>query len=424
MTSRSQSPAQRASQPRRRLFVAFSIKGYVWFWASMFWSAAGMSGRMLAQGWLVVDLTDESGASAPLWLGILSAVRAIGSTFLSPIGGVIIDRFDRRLLLVALQTFNMTTSLVLGTLVIMDWVQMWHLIVISLLQGIIMAISMPTRNAVTFDLAGRESLMNAMSANYLASDVMRIASPVIAGVITDLAGTGGAFFFLASSFIVATYCILRLPRTEMKPRPRRSVWLSLTEGASYACRNRNMRMIMVMDILMSCFAYSSQLMLPFFAREVLGVSATGLGVLMGVMGVGSLMTGVLIASSASLKPTHARYLVASLGYSAMVIGWAVSPWFALAALFLFLNGMASGGFNSLSSSLIQVVSSEEYRGRMIGLQGLTWGTMSLGGMAIGGAATFVSITFALSGLAAIPALLSVVYLVRAKQYSTDPEDQG
>ena len=423
MTSRTESPARRPPEPRRRMFVAFSIKGYAWFWASMFWSSAGMSGRMLAQGWLVVDLTDESGASAPLWLGILSAVRAVGSTFLSPIGGVIIDRFDRRFLLVVLQTLNMSTSLVLGTLVVMDWVQMWHLIVISLLQGIIMAVSMPTRNAVTFDLAGRESLMNAMSANYLASDIMRIASPVIAGIITDYAGIGGAFFFLGSSFVVATYCILRLPPTEMKARPRRSMLASVTEGASYSLRNRNLRMIMFMDVLMSMFSYSAQLMLPFFAREVLDTSATELGILMAAAGVGSLVMGVVIASSTSLKPTHFRFLIASLAYSAMVIGWAVSPWFALAAAFLFLNGIASGAFNSLSSSLIQVVSPEEYRGRMIGLQGLTWGSMSLGGMVVGGAASVFGVTLALSGLAAIPAFFSLIYLAGAGQYSTEPEDQ-
>lgn len=423
MASQSQSPARRPPEPRRRLFVAFNIRGYLWFWVSMFWSSAGMSGRMLAQGWLVVDLTDESGASAPLWLGILSAVRAVGSTFLSPIGGVIIDRFDRRYLLVVLQTLNMSTSLVLGTLVVMDWVQMWHLIVISLSQGIIMAVSMPTRNAVTFDLAGRESLMNAMSANYLASDIMRIASPVIAGIITDHVGIGGAFFFLAGSFIVATYCVLRLPPTEMKPRPQRSMWASVTEGASYSLRNRNLRMIMIMDVLMSMFAYSAQLMLPFFARDVLDTSATELGILMGASGVGSLVMGSIIASSTSLKPTHVRFLIASLGYSAMVVGWALSPWFALAATFLFLNGIASGAFNSISSSLIQVVSPEEYRGRMIGLQGLTWGSMSLGGMAVGGAASLVGVTLALSGLAAIPAFFSLVYLAGAKQFSTEPEDQ-
>ncbi len=405
------------------MFVAFSIRGYIWFWVSMFWSSAGMSGRMLAQGWLVVDLTDESGASAPLWLGILSAVRAVGSTFLSPIGGVIIDRFDRRYLLVVLQTLNMSTSLVLGTLVVMDWVQMWHLIVISLSQGIIMAVSMPTRNAVTFDLAGRESLMNAMSANFLASDIMRIGSPVIAGIITDYAGIGGAFFFLAGSFVVATYCILRLPPTDMKPRPQRSMLSSVTEGASYSLRNRNLRMIMIMDVIMSMFAYSAQLMLPFFARDILDTSATELGILMAASGVGSLVMGGFIASSTSLKPTHVRFLLASLGYSAMVIGWAMSPWFALAATFLFLNGIASGAFNSISSSLIQVVSPEEYRGRMIGLQGLTWGSMSLGGMAVGGAASLIGVTLALSSLAAIPAFFSLIYLAGAKQFSTEPEDQ-
>ena len=144
---------------------------------------------------------------------------------------------------------------------------------------------------------------------------------------------------------------------------------------------------------------------------------------MGAAGVGSLVMGAFIASSTSLKPTHVRFLLASLGYSAMVIGWAMSPWFALAASFLFLNGIASGAFNSISSSLIQVVSPEEYRGRMIGLQGLTWGSMSLGGMAVGGAASLVGVTLALSGLAAIPAFFCLVYLVGAKQFSTEPEDQ-
>ncbi len=399
------------------MFVAFRIKGYIWFWTSMFWSSAGMSGRMLAQGWLVLELTDEN--SAPLWLGVLAAVRSVGSTLLSPFGGIVIDRFDRRHILVVLQMFNMSTSLVLGTLVVTGWVALWHVIGISLLQGLVQAVSMPARNALTFDLAGRESLLNAMSANYLAGDIMRIFSPVIAGVITDLSGTSGAFFFLAGSFIVATYCVMRLPPTEITRRRRQSVWASIRDGVGYASKNPNMRVIMILDVLMSIFAYSSLFMLPVFARDVLGVGATGLGVLMGLMGVGSVAVSTIIASSPSLKPTHVRYFLSSLGYAAAVILWAVSPWYAMAAVFLTFNGVMNGWFNSISSSLVQVAASDEYRARMIGLQGFTWGTFSLGGLTTGAAATLIGVPAALAGIAAIPAVASIWFLIVARRYSVE-----
>ncbi len=409
--------ATETATPKRQLFAAFRIKGYGWFWASMFWSSSGQSGRMLAQGWLILQITDAD--SAPLWLGILAAVRSIGSTLLSPFGGIIIDRIDRRYLLVVMQIFNMATSLVLGVLVATDWIQLWHVVVISLTQGFVMAVSMPARNAMTFDLAGRDALMNAMSANFLASDVMRIVRPVIAGLITDHFGIEGAFFFLASSFIVATFCVLRLPATPISPRARRaSVWSSLGEGVRYASRNPNMRVLMVMDLLMSLFAYSATLMLPVFARDHLGLGATGLGILMSGMGIGSLSMSILIASSSRIRPTHIRFLLAALGYSAMVAGWASSPWVALALVFLVLNGVASGWFNTLSSAMIQVAAAEEYRARMIGLQGLTWGATSLGGLTTGGLAMLLGVPLALVSLAALPGSLAVWYLVTGRKFTT------
>ena len=421
MASRAQKQSLGEPKPKRRLFVAFSVKGYAWFWISMFWSSAAMSGGMVAQAWLVLELTE--GNSTPIWLGVVTAVRAVGSVLLSPLTGIIIDRFDRRHILVALQVLNMATSLVLGTLVITGWVVMWHLILISLFQGLIMAVSMPARNAMTFDLVGREALMNAISANYVASDIMRIVSPVISGVIIHVVGTGGAFFFLSGSLAIATYCVLRLPPTETKPRGQRSVWASLRDGASYASRNPNMRVIMILDILMSIFAYAAQLMLPVFAVEVLGVGSIGLGVLTGAMGVGGMTTSLVIASSPRIRPTHLRYFLASLGYCLMVIAWAVSPWYALAMVFLYVNGVASGGYNSVSSSLVQVVAPEEYRARMIGLQGFTWGTFSLGGLVIGGVATVIGVSAALAALAAIPGVACLYLLTIRRRFSAEPEDQ-
>lgn len=402
------------SPPRRRLLVAFGIKGYPWFWGSMFWTSAGLSARMVAQSWLILDLT---GASAPLWLGVAATLSSVGTIGLAPLGGIAADRFDRRHILLVTQGMNMLGSVLLGTLIVADWVRLWHVLAIMMVQGLSMSVDTPTRNALTFDLAGKRSILNAMSANYLAMDLTRMVSPVASGLLTAKLGPGVAFFFVGATYLIGSGCVAMLPAAPRSPRATASVWRSLKEGIAYAARVPSIRAIMIMDLVTSLFAFSYMIMLPVFARDVLDLGPTGLGVLMAAPGLGAFAMGVVIASWPGVHLGHRGFFMSAVGFSTGVLLFSQSPWFPLSLVFLVLLGLCAAWYNSMATSLIQVAASDELRGRMVGIQVFTWGGVSLGGLLAGVFASVIGAPLSVGALAVVSTAISARMLLRAKHYT-------
>ena len=158
-----------------------------------------MGMRMLAQGWLVLELTDS-----PFWVGFIAGLQGLGLVSFGAFGGTLVDRLDRRKVLAAVHLSGGTAALVIGLLVLTSNIALWHMVIVALLQGVLMAIQLPASNSLVYQTVGPQRLLNAMAARLLAMNLTRVIGSLIAGALITAYGVGACYVFAAGSTYTAS----------------------------------------------------------------------------------------------------------------------------------------------------------------------------------------------------------------------------
>ena len=169
-----------------------------------------MAMGVLTQSWLILEPTDTGSGGSPFWVGAGAGVMGATTLMIAPVGGWLADRFDRRLILVLLDFLTLLTSVALFMLIAFDLVEMWHVGVLAISRGIAMAWGMPARNALTFDLVGRDVLLNATAANFTTQGLSRIIGPALMGIIIGRAGIEWCYLFMAITSLLSILCLLNI----------------------------------------------------------------------------------------------------------------------------------------------------------------------------------------------------------------------
>ncbi|MBI4336586.1 MAG: MFS transporter [Chloroflexi bacterium] len=363
--------------------AAFQHKGFGWLWASGFGAHAAWMLEIFTQGWLVLELTNS-----PLWVGVAAGIRGVGATLASVAGGVLADRWDRRRLLIAFQVVSALLALVLGLLVLFHMVLLWHVLAVVFLLGGVQAVVAPARNAITFDMVGSRALLNAIAANYLTSGLSRILLPAIGGILIATAGIGYTYLLVAVCWCAAAGFLLALRSPPSPSGPRPSFLANLGEGLRFASQPGPVRSLLIASVITEYFGFAYQHMLPVMARDVLKVGSTGYGALASAVGVGSLTGALLVATRGDAMGRARVQLVATIGFGALLLAFAFSPWFPLSMVLVAITGMMASAYDTTMNTLLQVTSPDQYRGRVMGLYAMTWlGTF--GGMQAGAIASVI-----------------------------------
>jgi len=176
---------KRTSSPR--LFLAFEVVEFRWFWSSILFSSMSMGIRMLAQGWLVLEITDS-----PFWVGAVAGLQGLGLVGFGAFGGTIVDRFDKRKVLATVHLIGGGMAFLTGALVITGYVELWHMLIISLIQGLLMATQLPASNSLAYQIVGPQRLLNAMATRLMAMNISRIIGSLIAGALITKYGVGSS----------------------------------------------------------------------------------------------------------------------------------------------------------------------------------------------------------------------------------------
>lgn len=372
-------------------FLAFQVRDFRFLWANLLITGMGMSIAMIAQGWLVLDLTNSSG-----WVGVVAAVRGTGQLSMGLMGGVIADRVDRRRLIIAVQMSMATLVLVTGVLVVTDLIRVWQIMIIVLLEGMIFAVNMPARTSFTYDLVGPRAVLNATAANFSAFNISRIAGPAAGGLVIASLGTGTGFLIGAATYVLALPLLLRVASRPRHISTDRSVLADLREGVSYALDNRPLRAVLVMSVLTETFGFAYIHMMPVFARDVLDVGPSGLGFLSTAGGVGALVATISVASLGDYKHRGWLLVAMAFGFGVAIVLFALSPWFALSLVLVGLVGATGTAYDSLMATVVQTIAPDHLRGRMMGLLGLTFGMNPIGGLIAGVSGTAIGVPRAIS----------------------------
>ncbi len=335
---------------------------------------AGFHMQVLARSWLVFDLT-----GSPIALGLVTASWGLPLIFFSLFGGVIADRMAKRNLLVIAQGISGVVSLTVAFLVATDVIALWHILGASVLSGIVFALSAPGRQALISELVERRYLLNAIALNSSGLSINRIVAPTLGGFLVGFINIEGVYFVVAALYFISMIALLRVPvARKSSPRSSSSLRDDLLAGLRYVKSSPNILTLLILSSVIVIFAMSYQFLLPVFAVDILGVGASGLGLLMGAVGVGALMGNLAVASLGNFQRKGLLMMALCIVLGGALILFSLSNSLYLSLAFLLLVGVGSVGFMTLSNTIIQSGSAEEMRGRVMSLYMISWGFMPLG----------------------------------------------
>src|SRR6185369_911185 len=277
------------------MFRALSHRNFRVFWIGAFLSNVGTWMQAVAQGWLMLQLTNSA-----LWLGIDAFMATSPGFFLTLAGGVFADLVDRRRLLLYTQVVAGLAAVALATLVWTNAVNKWMILGFSFVTGCCMAIAGPSYQAMTFDLVGREDLANAVALNSSQFQLSRVIGPLFAGLGFKFFTLAGCFYLNGLSFI-AVVIALRMVHFDEAPkfvhsvRDRSALWQDLLDGFRYVRRRPRVSSLLSISAINSLFGAPYITMIPVFARDIFHLGATGLAWMMGVAGAGAFFGALFLA---------------------------------------------------------------------------------------------------------------------------------
>jgi len=380
----SQSDETRAvpSDERRSPFSVFHsttleslrIRDFRWLWLGSFASFMAINMQQITRGWLVLRLADDS----PFALSLVMMVFAAPMTFLSPIGGAVADRISKKHVVMFSQSGNAVMTLLVATLDLTGLIQFWHLLIIGVINGSLMAFNLPSRQAFISDIVPANRLMNAISLQSSGMNLTRIVGPALAGVLILFLDTAGVFYINAGCYVFAVIFVTMIG-TEGRPKSQhmKSVTGDIREGLSYAARNPTILGLIITLFVPALFGFPFIALLPAWAREALNVQSDGLGMLMMMMGIGSLIGSLILASMSGFQKRGLLLLLIGIAWGIVLTIFSQLKSYGMAIPCLILLGLLSAGFMSLNMTLIQIYTASEMRGRMMSLSMMTFGAMPL-----------------------------------------------
>lgn len=364
------------------LLRALRHRNYRLYFAGQGVSMVGTWMTRVAAAWLVWRLTQS-----PQMLGMFGFVSQLPALLLGPVAGVWVDRLDRHRLLVVTQVLSMLQSLTLATLALSGSIEVWHIFVLQLFQGVVNAFDMPTRQALLVDLIEeRDDLPNAVALNSSMFNAARLIGPSIAGLLIASVGEGWCFLIDGVSYfaVIASLLAMRLTRHSPAGTGKR-VLHDLHDGFRYAFGFAPIRALLLLVALVGLVGVPYRVLMPMIATEVLHGGAHTLGFLLAAMGIGALGGALYLASRTSVLGLARVIPVASAIFGAGLIGLGLSHWLPLSLLTMVVTGFGLMVHMAISNTLIQTLVREEMRGRVMSLYLMAFLGMATFGSLLAGA---------------------------------------
>ena len=369
------------------MFRALSHRDFRIFWLGAFLSNVGTWMQAVAQGWLVLLLTNS-----PFWLGLDAFVATAPGLVFTLLGGVFADLIDRRRLLIYTQVMAGIAALGLATLVWTQVVNRWMVLGFSFVTGCCMALASPSYLAMTYDLVGREDLANAIAMNSTQFQLSRVVGPTLAGVALRFFGLAGCFFANGLSFVavVAALWVVRPARqtgaAAHSVRDRRALWHDLVEGFRYVRNRPRVSALLLLSGVNSLFGAPYFTLIPIYARNIFRLGETGLALMMGTAGAGAFFGALLVAYLGDFKSKGWLVLGGAMAFGVFITNFALSSRLNLSLAFLFGVGFALVVCVATINTLLQKLVTDQMRGRVMSMFILSFmGTMPIGNIAAGAA---------------------------------------
>ncbi len=388
--AKSTATVEQAAAPKQEIttFHAFRFRDFRFLWVGTAFSSGAQWIQQTTMGWLVFDLTGSGSA-----LGLVGSIGSLPTPFVSPLAGLLSDRINRNVIIAISQGALFINALFLAAAITFDVLQVWHLFVFAAIAGIINAFNMPARQALVFDIVPREAVPNAVALSNLAFGTMRTIGPMVGGALIVFFGPANNFLLQALLYlsVMATVLMIRLPGPPAGARVKRSFFRDMAEGYRFVIGDPAARILLVMMMIYPLFIIPlHSALLPIFARSIFHVDASGLGILFGSLGLGTIIGALLTASlnkmdRRGLLQIYALFILGSCQASFSIVGGLThSLWAAVG--FLVLAGIGSAIFNTTNQTVLQLLAPDHLRGRIASVLQVQPICMATGIMITGAAA--------------------------------------
>lgn len=356
-------------QAARTTFRSFASRDFRVFMAGQIISLTGTAIQQTALGWLAYRLT-----GSPVFLGIVGFCGQIPVFFLSPFTGVLVDRYDRRNLIMMTQILSAVQAALLGILVMTCHIRAWQIPLLSLFLGIVNAVDIPARQALIAGVIGdRDHLGNALSLNSSAVNCARIAGPVAAGLLISAFGEAVCFWINAASYTAVIASLMAVKELAgIREKTDFSIWNGFRDGIRYVARTSRIRMVLFRVGFVSLSGVPFVVLLPVFVRDILAGDAHMLGFLTGSSGLGALCGALYLASMNHKEDPDRTAKAATFLFGISLIGFSRSACPMFSMVMLFFAGFGMMVQIAAGNAMLQTLVDDEKRGRVMGFYSMAF----------------------------------------------------
>ncbi len=375
------SPVDNRSRSLPATLRALQHRNFQLFFSGQLISLTGTWMQTIAEAWLVYRLTGSS-----LLLGTAGFCSQFPVFLVAPLGGIVADRHNRQRVVIGTQIASMILALLLAILTLTGLVRVWHVFTLAALLGVVNAFDIPARQSFLVDMVGKEDLMNAIALNSSMFNAARIVGPAIAGILVAKIGEGWCFFANGASYIAVIIGLLMIRvQRPAQLASSASPLAHILEGFRFVRHTRPILAILLLLGLVSLVAMPYTVLMPIFADRVLHGGARGLGILMGATGAGALLGALTLASRSGVRGLGKWVAVSCGGFGLFLALFAFSRVFWLSAALLLPVGFCMMLQMSSSNTLIQAMSPDRLRGRVMAVYSMMFMGLAPFGALFGGA---------------------------------------
>ena len=363
----------------RRVFKAFHYREFRLLWFGACTSSIGTWMQTVAQSWLVFQISGSA-----FLLGLDGFLGQIPILLFSLIGGVIADRIDRRRVLLGSQYVQMTCAFVLTALIALKWIKVPHILTVSFVVGCAQAFGGPAYSALVPMLVEKEDLQNAIALNSIQFNLARVIGPVLGGLALTGLGAAWCFGLNGLSFVAVIISLLLLTVKFEPQRTRDSILTGVKQGIGFVRGQGAMVGLIALAFSMTALAIPTLTFLPVFAKDVFHRGPTAFTILLSCSGVGSVVGALIVAALGDIENKGRVALLTMLLLGSAIAGFAICKSIVLSGALLVVSGAAMMGVFSTVSSLVQLITPNQMRGRVMSVYNLAFrGGMPLGILATG-----------------------------------------
>ena len=396
-----------------KTFSSFKNPVYRLYYGGMLGQMASMNMQMVAGSMLLWKLTNSAAI-----LGAMSFAGSIPMLTLSLFGGVIADRVEKKYVLLfgqlafALISLGIALALTFGYLSPDRPGSWWILVVSSILQGAVMGLAMPSRQAIINDIVSGEELMNAISLNFMGMNTLQLLAPALAGFLVDAFDFKAVYFTMTGLYLIAVVFFIFMPLIGVRDagKDRGSALVNIKEGFKYVGRQKTIRILLILSFIAVVLSMPYGMLMPVFADTVLKVGTRGMGILMSVSGIGAIVGSITLASLPN-KKRGIMLLAGGIFLGIALTAFAFSNLWTLSLVLIAFVGLGGTVRMSLTNTLIQYYVEDEYRGRVMSLFMMQFGLSSFGTFVAGLVAEAYGAQWAVGSFAMVLIVLSIGALI-------------